>query len=113
MTLVDKVIVTAVGTDLGNNIALVSEENVTAGDGEVVVEVEAAPVSGADALFAMGWFGVHPDVPVRHLGQQDGRAGNKRGGRPRRRGHAATGDARRQPGHGPRAAARVRRPAAR
>ncbi|MFE3222640.1 zinc-dependent alcohol dehydrogenase family protein [Nocardia sp. NPDC059228] len=64
MTDVDKVIVTAVGTDLENNIALVSEENVTAGAGEVVVEVEAAPVNGADALFAMGWFGVYPDVPA-------------------------------------------------
>ncbi|WP_158675760.1 zinc-binding dehydrogenase [Nocardia stercoris] len=64
MTAVDKVIVTAVGTDLENNIALVSEANLTAGAGEVVVEVEAAPVNGADTLFAMGWFGVYPEVPA-------------------------------------------------
>lgn len=32
------------------------------GVNEVVVEIEVAPVNGADLLFAAGWFGGYPDV---------------------------------------------------
>src|SRR4026208_1046915 len=31
---------------------------------EVVVAVEAAPINGADLLFAAGWFAVYPQVPA-------------------------------------------------
>jgi len=31
---------------------------------DVVVEILAAPINGADFLFAAGWFGVQPQIPA-------------------------------------------------
>ncbi|MFF4763120.1 zinc-dependent alcohol dehydrogenase family protein [Streptomyces sp. NPDC001292] len=59
-----KLVLNAVGGDLEETITLVGEAEISAGAGEVVVNVEAAPINGADPLFAMGWFGVYPEVPA-------------------------------------------------
>jgi NADPH:quinone reductase-like Zn-dependent oxidoreductase len=59
-----QLILTAVGGDITDAVSLESGAETSAGVDEVVVEVEAAPVNGADVLFALGWFGVYPDVPA-------------------------------------------------
>jgi len=60
----NKLILTAVGGDLADTVTLHHDPLPSPGPDEVVVEVEAAPVNGADLLFAAGWFGVYPDVPA-------------------------------------------------
>ncbi|MGW1345709.1 hypothetical protein ACWCOV_31985 [Kribbella sp. NPDC002412] len=47
------------------------------GVNEVVVEIEVAPVNGADLLFAAGWFGGYPDVraPMEAEGDDHRRTG--------------------------------------
>lgn len=59
-----KIILTAVGGDLADTVTLDHGPVASPGVDEVVVEVEAAPINGADLLFAAGWFGVYPDVPA-------------------------------------------------
>ncbi|MFF0428682.1 alcohol dehydrogenase catalytic domain-containing protein [Streptomyces sp. NPDC004520] len=59
-----KLVLSTVGGDLEETVALVGGVEISAGAGEVVVDVEAAPINGADPLFAMGRFGVHPEVPA-------------------------------------------------
>jgi NADPH:quinone reductase-like Zn-dependent oxidoreductase len=62
-----------VGGDLDDTIALDLTAEPAPGADEVVVEVEAAPVNGADVLFAAGWFGVYPQVPAAMGGEGVGR----------------------------------------
>jgi NADPH:quinone reductase-like Zn-dependent oxidoreductase len=59
-----KLILNTVGGNLPETIVLDSEAVVSPGAGEVLVEVEAAPINGADQLFAAGWFGVYPELPA-------------------------------------------------
>ncbi|WP_329459620.1 zinc-dependent alcohol dehydrogenase family protein [Streptomyces sp. NBC_01497] len=59
----NKIILTAVGGNTDETVALVQEPTPTPGADEVLVAVEAAPVNNADLLFAAGWFGVYPQVP--------------------------------------------------
>ena len=59
-----QVILTAVGGELESAVSLdAAPERSPSGD-EVVVAVEAAPINGADVLFAAGWFGIYPQVPA-------------------------------------------------
>jgi hypothetical protein len=58
-----QLILTAVGGELESAVSLdAAPERSPSGD-EVVVAVEAAPINGADVLFAAGWFGISPQVP--------------------------------------------------
>jgi len=59
-----KIILTAVGGDLADTVTLDHGPIASPGVNEVVVEIEAAPINGADLLFAAGWFGVYPQVPA-------------------------------------------------
>ena len=59
-----QLILTAVGGEIGDAVSLEPGVETSAGVGEVVVEIEAAPINGADVLFAAGWFGVYPQVPA-------------------------------------------------
>ena len=59
-----RIVLTAVGGDVADSVSLEAGAGTSPGTGEVVVEIEAAPVNGADVLFALGWFGVYPDVPA-------------------------------------------------
>jgi NADPH:quinone reductase-like Zn-dependent oxidoreductase len=62
--LTSRLLLTAVGGDLADTVALdVVPESEPKVD-EVVVAVEAAPINGADLLFAAGWFAVYPQVPA-------------------------------------------------
>jgi NADPH:quinone reductase-like Zn-dependent oxidoreductase len=54
---------TAVGGDLAATVALSGEVDAAVGDDDVLIAVEAAPINGADLLFAAGWFAVYPQVP--------------------------------------------------
>ncbi|OKI49286.1 zinc-dependent alcohol dehydrogenase family protein [Micromonospora sp. CB01531] len=58
-----KLILTAVGGDPAETVRLDNEQQLTVGGGDVLVEVEAAPINPADQLFMLGWFGVYPQVP--------------------------------------------------
>ena len=60
----NKLVLTAVGGDIDETLTLQSGAQPVPGAGDVVVEVEAAPINGADSLFAAGWFGVYPQVPA-------------------------------------------------
>jgi NADPH:quinone reductase-like Zn-dependent oxidoreductase len=53
---------TEVGQDL-DRIVTLDTSPPAVGDGDALVAVEAAPVNGADILFAAGWFAVYPEVP--------------------------------------------------
>ena len=59
-----RIVLTAVGGDVADSVSLEAGAGAPPGTGEVAVEIEAAPVNGADVLFALGWFGVYPDVPA-------------------------------------------------
>jgi len=61
---INKLVLTAVGGDIEETLILQTEAQLVPGPEDVVVEVEAAPVNGADSLFAAGWFGVYPQVPA-------------------------------------------------
>ncbi|WP_410813915.1 zinc-dependent alcohol dehydrogenase family protein [Micromonospora sp. 067-2] len=54
---------TAVGGDPTETVQLDENSQLSVGDGEVLVAVEAAPINPADMLFALGWFSVYPQVP--------------------------------------------------
>jgi NADPH:quinone reductase-like Zn-dependent oxidoreductase len=53
---------TEVGQDL-DRIVTLNDSAPTVGEGDALVSIEAAPVNGADILFAAGWFAVYPNVP--------------------------------------------------
>jgi NADPH:quinone reductase-like Zn-dependent oxidoreductase len=55
---------TAVGGNLADTIALEVGPEREPGVDEVAVAVDAAPINGADLLFAAGWFAVYPQVPA-------------------------------------------------
>jgi NADPH:quinone reductase-like Zn-dependent oxidoreductase len=59
-----QLILTAVGGDLAETVSLNDTPDLTLGDGDLLVAVEAAPVNNADMLFAAGWFAVYPQVPA-------------------------------------------------
>jgi 2-desacetyl-2-hydroxyethyl bacteriochlorophyllide A dehydrogenase len=59
-----RLVLTAVGGDLNDTVILDTEPEGPPGNDDVVVEVEAAPINGADILFAAGWFGAYPQVPA-------------------------------------------------
>ena len=59
-----KLILNTIGGLIPENVVLDSEPVGSPGADEVLVEVEAAPINGADQLFAAGWFGVYPDLPA-------------------------------------------------
>ena len=59
-----QVILTAVGGDVGDTVSLDGATERSPGVDDVVIAVEAAPINGADFLFAAGWFGVYPHVPA-------------------------------------------------
>ena len=59
-----RLILNTVGGNLADTVVLDPEPVGSPGAGEVLVEVEAAPVNGADQLFAAGWFGVYPELPA-------------------------------------------------
>jgi NADPH:quinone reductase-like Zn-dependent oxidoreductase len=68
-----QLILTAVGGDLDHSVSLDLRAEGVAGADDVVVEVEAAPINGADLLFAAGWFGIYPQVPAAMGGEGVGR----------------------------------------
>lgn len=57
-------ILTAVGGDLSNTVSLDLTPEGSPGEGEVVIEIEAAPINAADLLFAAGYFAIYPQVPA-------------------------------------------------
>jgi len=59
-----QIILNVVGGNIADGVSLDVGGEVSPGAGEVVVDVEAAPINGADVLFAAGWFGVYPQVPA-------------------------------------------------
>jgi len=61
---INKLVLTAVGGDIEETLILHTGVDPVPGPDDVVVEVEAAPVNGADSLFAAGWFGVYPNLPA-------------------------------------------------
>jgi len=68
-----QIMLTAVGGELESAVSLdAAPERSPRGD-EVVVAVEAAPINGADVLFAAGWFGIYPQVPASMGGEGVGR----------------------------------------
>ncbi|MFG1708194.1 zinc-dependent alcohol dehydrogenase family protein [Nonomuraea sp. M3C6] len=58
-----KLTLTEVGTDFDQTVRLDDRHDLTLGDEDVLVAIEAAPINNADVLFAAGWFGVYPQVP--------------------------------------------------
>ncbi|MFF7679144.1 zinc-dependent alcohol dehydrogenase family protein [Actinacidiphila glaucinigra] len=54
---------TAVGGDLNDTVSLVEGPEPALTPGEVLVEVDAAPINNADLLFTMGWFAAQPRLP--------------------------------------------------
>lgn len=56
-------ILSAVGGDLQDTVSLVEGREPVPAPGEVLVEVDAAPVNNADLLFTMGWFSAQPRLP--------------------------------------------------
>jgi NADPH:quinone reductase-like Zn-dependent oxidoreductase len=62
--IVSQVILTAVGGELASAISLDDAPERSPRVDEVVVAVEAAPINGADFLFAAGWFGIYPQLPA-------------------------------------------------
>ena len=59
-----RLVLTSVGGDLAETVALEVGADRDAEIDEVVIAVEAAPINGADQLFAAGWFAVYPHVPA-------------------------------------------------
>jgi NADPH:quinone reductase-like Zn-dependent oxidoreductase len=61
---VSQIILSAVGGELESAVSLDAAPERPPRVDEVVVAVEAAPINGADVLFAAGWFGIYPQVPA-------------------------------------------------
>ncbi len=59
-----RLLLTAVGGNPADTISLEAGPDPEPGLDDVVVAVEAAPINGADLLFAAGWFAVYPQVPA-------------------------------------------------
>jgi NADPH:quinone reductase-like Zn-dependent oxidoreductase len=57
------VVLTAVGGDPKDTVRLETGEDLTVGQHDVLVEIEAAPINPADFMFMLGWFAVYPQVP--------------------------------------------------
>ncbi|WP_370381982.1 zinc-dependent alcohol dehydrogenase family protein [Catenulispora sp. GAS73] len=68
-----EIILSAVGGDLAQTVALAHNPDPVPGAGDVLVEVEAAPINPSDVLFAAGWFAVQPRVPSGLGGEGVGR----------------------------------------
>jgi NADPH:quinone reductase-like Zn-dependent oxidoreductase len=62
--LASRLLLTAVGGNVADTVSLDVGPDREPGIDEVVVAVEAAPINGADLLFAAGWFAVYPQVPA-------------------------------------------------
>jgi NADPH:quinone reductase-like Zn-dependent oxidoreductase len=62
--LASRLLLTAVGGNVADTVSLDAGADREPGIDEVVVAVEAAPINGADLLFAAGWFAVYPRVPA-------------------------------------------------
>ncbi|GAA0389343.1 zinc-dependent alcohol dehydrogenase family protein [Microbispora corallina] len=58
-----RLVLTAVGGDLQDTVALVEDQDPPLAPGDVLVEVDAAPINNADLLFTMGWFSAQPQLP--------------------------------------------------
>src|SRR6187200_1334279 len=61
---VSQLILTAVGGSLEKSISFDVGPQGVPGSDDVVIAVEAAPINGADLLFAAGWFAIYPQVPA-------------------------------------------------
>ena len=59
-----RLILNSIGGNLPDTVVLDPEAQGSPDTDEVLVEVEAAPINGADQLFAAGWFGVYPELPA-------------------------------------------------
>ncbi len=68
-----RLVLTAVGGDPVEHITLETVPDPIPGEGEIAVAIEAAPINGADLLFAAGWFGVQPSLPAALGGEGAGR----------------------------------------
>src|SRR4029434_706946 len=62
--LTSRLLLTAVGGNIAETVSLDVGPDRDQGIDEVAVAVEAAPINGADLLFAAGWFAVYPQVPA-------------------------------------------------
>ena len=62
--LASRLLLTTVGGNVADTVSLEVGPDREPGIDEVVVAVEAAPINGADLLFAAGWFAVYPQVPA-------------------------------------------------
>ena len=62
--LASRLLLTAVGGKVADTVSLDVGPDREPGIDEVVVAVEAAPINGADLLFAAGWFALYPQVPA-------------------------------------------------
>jgi NADPH:quinone reductase-like Zn-dependent oxidoreductase len=62
--LTSRLLLTAVGGNIAETVSLDVGPDREPGIDEVAVAVEAAPINGADLLFAAGWFAVYPQVPA-------------------------------------------------
>ena len=62
--LTSRLLLTGVGGNIAETVSLDVGPDREPGIDEVVVAVEAAPINGADLLFAAGWFAVYPQVPA-------------------------------------------------
>ena len=62
--LASRLLLTAVGGNVGDTVSLELGPDREPTVDEVVVAVEAAPINGADLLFAAGRFAVYPQVPA-------------------------------------------------
>ncbi|MBP2706123.1 zinc-dependent alcohol dehydrogenase family protein [Microbispora sp. RL4-1S] len=58
-----RLVLTAVGGDLQDTVTLAENPDLHLAPGDVLVEVDAAPVNNADLLFTMGWFSAQPRLP--------------------------------------------------
>jgi NADPH:quinone reductase-like Zn-dependent oxidoreductase len=57
-----QIVLTAVG-DPAQNASLKATPDLKVGAGDVLVQMEVAPVNPVDFLFSMGWYAVQPSVP--------------------------------------------------
>lgn len=62
--LAGRLLLTTVSGNVADTISLDVGPDREPGIDEVMVAVEAAPINGADLLFAAGWFAVYPQVPA-------------------------------------------------
>ncbi|MEU4674061.1 alcohol dehydrogenase catalytic domain-containing protein [Amycolatopsis sp. NPDC023774] len=57
-----KLVLTGIG-DIDGNVRIERDLDLTPGSGDALVTLEAAAINPADFLFALGWYGVYPQVP--------------------------------------------------